>query len=74
MISLRAAINAKCKDCIYDPLAGLGTWRQQVDACDAEGACSLWPVRPRSYAEKRADSAPSLAQSPLTQAEVGGDL
>jgi hypothetical protein len=35
MISLRQAINAKCKDCIYDPLSGLGTWREQVARCTA---------------------------------------
>jgi hypothetical protein len=28
--SLRAAIDAKCKDCIWDPASGLGTWRAQV--------------------------------------------
>lgn len=46
--SMRKAINAKCKDCIYDPLAG-GTWRQQTEACTIT-ACSLWPLRPRSSA------------------------
>jgi hypothetical protein len=46
-MSLRAAINAKCKDCIYDPLSGLGNWRQQVGACTAK-TCPLWPVRPLS--------------------------
>lgn len=45
--SLRAAIDAKCKDCIYDPLSGMGTWRQQTEGCPAE-ACSLWPYRPVS--------------------------
>jgi hypothetical protein len=43
-VSLRAAINAKCKDCIYDPLAG-GTWLAQVAVCSSPG-CPLWPVRP----------------------------
>ena len=46
-VSLRAAINAKCKDCIYDPLSGLGTWRQQVEGCTCLD-CPLWPIRPRS--------------------------
>ena len=27
-MSLRNAINAKCRDCIYDPLCGGGTWRE----------------------------------------------
>ena len=44
-ISLRAAINAKCKQCIYDPQSGLGTWRQQVGACTVV-RCPIWEVRP----------------------------
>lgn len=43
--SMRAAINAKCKDCIYDPKSGLGTWREQVELCGSTG-CPLYPVRP----------------------------
>lgn len=43
--SLRALINAKCKECIYDPLSGCGTWRQQVEACTSR-KCPLYPVRP----------------------------
>ena len=42
--SMRAAINAKCKDCSYDPL-DRGTWRQQVGAC-TDTECSLHPLRP----------------------------
>jgi len=45
-MSLRDAINAKCKSCIYDPHAP-GTWRQQVHACDNTG-CPLHDVRPRA--------------------------
>lgn len=52
-MSLRTAINAKCKDCIYDPLAG-GTWRQQVDRCTSP-ECGLFDVRPRSSSAKRVD-------------------
>lgn len=44
-VSLRKAINAKCKDCIHDPKSGLGTWRHQVERCTAK-TCPLWPVRP----------------------------
>lgn len=43
-MSFRKAVDEKCKDCIYDPLAG-GTWRQQVEACEMRD-CSLWPLRP----------------------------
>ena len=45
-MSLRAAINAKCKDCIYDPCAP-GNWRQQTAACRIT-SCSLHPYRPLS--------------------------
>lgn len=43
--SLRALINAKCRECIYDPLSGMGTWREQAGACTSR-ACPLYPVRP----------------------------
>ena len=45
MISLRKAINEKCKDCIFDPQCGGGTWRAQVAQCSARN-CPLWPIRP----------------------------
>lgn len=45
-ISLREAIDAKCKDCIYDEGArGLGRWKQQVAACTVT-RCPLYAVRP----------------------------
>jgi hypothetical protein len=43
-MSLRKAIDRKCKDCAYHPNNG-GTWRQQTAVCTAV-SCSLWPVRP----------------------------
>lgn len=48
--SLRKAIDAKCKDCIYDPYSGEGHWRQQVEACTS-GNCPLYDVRPKSKGE-----------------------
>ena len=51
--TLRQAINAKCKDCIYDPLSGLGSWRQQVGGCTSTD-CPLWPIRP--VAKPKADA------------------
>lgn len=45
--SLRAAITAKCKSCIYDELSS-GTWRKQVEDCTSEKSCPLWPVRPKT--------------------------
>jgi len=65
-MSLRAAINAKCKECIYDPIAGRGTWRQQVEACTSY-ACPLYPVRPTSkgaQADSGANSAPLSPEEP----------
>jgi hypothetical protein len=44
--SLRAAINAMCKQCIYDP-KDRGTWRKQVENCSCSG-CALYPYRPVS--------------------------
>jgi hypothetical protein len=43
--SLRTAIDAKCRECIYDPYGCAGTWRQQVAACTSP-QCPLFPVRP----------------------------
>lgn len=48
-MSLRKAINAKCRECIYCPDSGNGTWRQQVAACTSTG-CPLYPVRPKPTA------------------------
>lgn len=50
-ISPRQAIAAKCKDCIYDPLSGLGTWLQQVTGCTSSD-CALYPFRPLSSASE----------------------
>lgn len=50
-MSLRKAINDKCKECIYDPIAGRGNWRQQVEACTSR-ACPLYIVRPTSSGMK----------------------
>lgn len=47
MASLRGAIDAFCKACIYDAIGGNGTWRQQVEACTSR-KCPLYPVRPVS--------------------------
>jgi hypothetical protein len=62
--SLRQAINAFCKECIFDKECGLGSWRVQVHACTAK-RCPLYPVRPLASkgerllaAEKQAVTAP----------------
>lgn len=53
--SLRGAINAKCRECIYDPHGGGGTWRQQVTACTSY-KCPLYPVRPRAEGADKEDA------------------
>lgn len=50
--SMRKAIDAKCKDCIYDHFSGLGTWRQQVEGCPCTD-CPLWELRPVASGKKR---------------------
>ena len=61
MRSLRSAINAFCKYCIYDPKwVGGGNWRQQVEKCPSTD-CPLYECRPTSKPHsqrgKRANSA-----------------
>ena len=51
-MSLRAAVNAKCKDCCFDPIEP-GRWKQQVEACSVT-RCPLYDVRPRSTAPMNA--------------------
>lgn len=45
-MSLRNAINNKCKDCIYDSKAP-GSWRAQVTLCSVK-SCPLWHLRPKT--------------------------
>ena len=52
---LRGKINAKCIECLYDPLA-TGNWRQQIAGCTAPG-CPLYPVRPVSNPRKAKNDA-----------------
>ena len=44
-MSLRNAINQKCKDCIFDEEVE-GGWIQQVSQCELTD-CSLWEHRPK---------------------------
>ncbi|MCP5216218.1 MAG: hypothetical protein H6995_14550 [Pseudomonadales bacterium] len=45
-MSLRASINNKCRECIYDKHQP-GTWRQQVQGCTSPG-CPLYQTRPKT--------------------------
>lgn len=46
-MSLRKAVDAMCRSCLYDSSPGNGNWRQQVTACTSK-TCPLYPVRPVS--------------------------
>ena len=48
---IRGKINAKCIECIYDPLSD-GNWRQQVQKC-TDLACPLYSIRPISKPRKK---------------------
>lgn len=60
-MSMRKAINEKCKDCIYDPSAG-GTWLKQVELCTMTD-CPLYEYRPVPSSSKlRVKSPPKKGQ------------
>lgn len=61
--SLRAAIDAFCKHCIYDPGNGNGAWREQVQKCSSSN-CPLWPVRPVSIGERLKPVSPPANDAP----------
>jgi len=50
----RSIIDAKCKDCIYDPKCGGGTWREQIAQCSSID-CPLWPIRTEPEGGRFAD-------------------
>ena len=53
IITRQKAIELKCKDCNYDPLAK-GSWVEQVASC-ASVDCPLHPYRPIPRAKSRED-------------------
>ena len=70
-LSLRAAINAMCKSCLYDPGNGNGGWREQVQGCSSSN-CPLHPVRPLPVrATKSATAAHDVELAPV---EASHDL
>jgi len=54
-MSLRKAVNDKCRECLYDPLSN-GNWRQQITACTSPN-CPLFPFRPISKSKGCANRA-----------------
>ena len=72
--SLRTAVNAMCKGCIYDPGSGNGAWRQQVQAC-ASSNCPLHSVRPVPVkARKTLHIAAPIGFGAVGAAELGSAL
>jgi hypothetical protein len=61
------AINAKCRDCRYDPL-DQGTWRQQIENCGCPD-CPLYEYRPISIAANQRRITEKLAALPPEEAE-----
>jgi hypothetical protein len=68
-MGLRALINAKCKQCIYDPTNGGGTWREQVQACTVQ-SCPLFEVRPKSNPRAKLPKEDEQARSGGVTAEL----
>lgn len=53
MKSLRNSINAKCVECVHDPIGGAGGKLQQIAACTSY-SCPLFDVRPKPKKDQRA--------------------
>jgi hypothetical protein len=69
--SLRSAIDAMCKNCLYDPGNGNGGWREQIQGCSSSN-CALHPVRPLPVkARKQDEDAHKLLLGPAAPNERG---
>ena len=51
-LTRQQAIDAKCRDCIYDSESGLGTWKAQTEGCTSQD-CPLYPYRPITSTTKK---------------------
>lgn len=69
--SLAAAVKAKCKECIYDPIAP-GTWLQQVAECSSSN-CPLHSVRPLPLSVKKAQNRPDNDEAAPAAADDAGE-
>jgi len=63
-LSFREAIDAKCKECIYDP-ESRGTWREQVKECSSS-LCPLHPLRPLPIEDTKARAASAKAEKAVS--------
>ncbi len=62
-MSLRSAVNRKCKECLYDS-GERGGWRQQIEACTSS-SCPLFNVRPKPFhLLSRDTNRPETSESP----------
>ena len=70
-MSLRAAVNAKCRWCIHDERAA-GSAAVQVELCPSV-ECPLWPVRP--IRQRRIPFSPAVvAEYGMTEREAHARL
>ena len=67
------ATEMKCAECVYDPLAGQGSWREQVKNCKGS-TCPLYPIRPLPDGEKHAENPviPDLVSQRRKECRRGG--
>ncbi len=63
-MSMRKAIDDKCRSCIYDDCAP-GTWRKQVELCTIT-ECGLYPYRPITE-QSRSENASKLGRKKTPQ-------
>lgn len=49
------AVDMKCAECVYDPIGGPGTWREQVKNCRGY-TCPLYPIRSLPHGQKHAEN------------------
>ena len=71
-LSLRAAINAMCKSCLYDPGNGNGGWREQVQGCSSSN-CALHAVRPVPVKARKSDEDACIVPLAPVTAKEGED-
>jgi len=68
-ISAQKAINLKCKECIYDPIGGGGTWREQIAGCTSY-SCPLFNHRPVDVNTKKKQDSEYLSGLSLEDREI----
>jgi hypothetical protein len=71
-MSLRKAIDAKCKECIYDPYSS-GTWRKQVSECTSNN-CPLYLFRPKPIKTSSRDRKAVIASNLGEKVQILGSL